>query len=584
MRMKVDPIQPTPEPLKSNSFSEVIVKRDPVKVKFESIKSKEKMDEWRSKVHIERKYIDFPFRVESVEPLPLYIHNPKSFPSLVEKRESLHKGGDRKQTTDSSEWNEHALKLTDKYQMLESKVFDYFGFEDLIPMCGFSLRSDLDSCMRKVQEDRIVCKFVEVVGEMSDGSKSESVENREVGNKTKEKSMSVEYHKGIHNRNVSEQARRGAASEKTPAPKTKEKKELIVKKEEIDTQKNRFHGESEVSSAKHSTPSSSISQDTRNPVESSEAPPTKSSHSEPAAPPSLSSAEKGSLSSSIPHKSVSHSNSSPSASDSTPPSIPVEPSLPKSPTVKPTYPPFLCPPFQFLSMPPTSCFTPFSMLSTKDSNLYNMPSSLLPSSGFQFLSVPPLASVQGPMTPFLSTSSASIHSPASRPAVSPILGEMGKSPEVRRGRSGSLNFSNKSNFSNSLNPSPLVRSSSTPPSKPAHPGRAGRAGKSSRDALGCPERKKGQFFLYFPTRPSSRDNIQRLQTYLRVGCFRRYELPPVITAPPEETLLSAVETQREANVNSLYNTLVKGEEPMAMIVNIPPIYRTFTKKQLPKLK
>ena len=94
-RNNVTPIQSKPKQIKSNPFSEAIVRKEPIVVKFESIKSREKVDHWQYKVYIERKYIDFPFRADSMEPLPIYYYNPKTYPSLAGKKESSLKN-DRK--------------------------------------------------------------------------------------------------------------------------------------------------------------------------------------------------------------------------------------------------------------------------------------------------------------------------------------------------------------------------------------------------------------------------------------------------------------------------------------------------------
>lgn len=586
------PIQPKPKPLDSNSFPEPVVHKEPIVVKFESIKSRDKVDHWQYKVHIERKYIDFPFRADSMEPLPIYYYNPKTYPSLVGKKESSLKN-DRKSTLDSSEMNEHALKLAEKYQTLESRVFDYFGYEDLIPTCGFSLHRDLAACTKVVKEERIIYKFVDVVGEVYDGKESESVRNGEsLENKTKEKSMNEEHSKGGESRNSIDRTR-AKASEKPIAINQKEKKEIIVKKEAMDIKKNRVVGENESSSS--TNPLSST--EDRNPHEFGESSSFKSPHSEPESLQPLPSAESGSGPGSNPHSSLPHSTASPSTPPSTPPQLPAEPTLPKSPTMKPAYNYFLCPPFPLLSMPPTSCFPPFSMLGVNDSNMYNMPPSLMPSSCFQFLSVPPSASMQGQMQgqmqgsmrPFLASSPASsMQSPAMMPSVPPMaasgqpMGEKRKLGEMKRGGSESMNLPNPPNSPNSLN-----NSSIPPKALKASPSNPSQYGSASRDAVGCPERKKGQFFLYFPSRPSNRDSIQCLQTHLGVGSFRRRDLPPVFAPPPIEPVQSAVATQREANVDSLYSTLVSRDESMASmasIINIPPIYRNFTKRPLPKIK
>lgn len=546
------PIQPKPKQIKSNPFSEVITHKEPIVVKFESIKSREKVDHWQYKVHIERKYIDFPFRADSMEPLPVYYYNPKTYPSLVGRKEASWKS-DRKSNLDSSEMNEHALKLAEKYQTLESRVFDYFGYEDLIPMCGFSLHRDLAACTKVVKEERIIYKFLDVVGEVYDGKEEES--------------------------------ERGEASEKAIASKLKEKKEIIVKKETMDIKRSRLVGDSESSS---NIPFS-LKED-QNPYEFGESFSSKSPHLEPGSLQPFHSAESASSAPSNPHQSLSHSTGSPSTPPSTPPQLPVEPTLPKSPSMKPTYNTFLCPPFQFLPMAPTSCFPPFSMLGITDSNLYNMSPSLMPSSCFQFLSVPPSASMQGQMHPFHASSPASsMQSPAMIPSVSPMV-DNGQGMGEMRKRGGS-EPTNPSNYSNSLNSSnssnSLSNSSKSTKASRASPSKSSPHGSASRNPVGNPERKKGQFCLYFPSRPSTRDSIQRLQTHLRVGAFRRRDLPPVFTPPPLEPVQSAVATQREADVDSLYSTLVSRDDSvasMASIVNIPPIYRDFTKKQLPKIK
>ena len=577
-RNNVTPIQSKPKQIKSNPFSEAIVRKEPIVVKFESIKSREKVDHWQYKVYIERKYIDFPFRADSMEPLPIYYYNPKTYPSLAGKKESSLKN-DRKSNLDSSEMNEHALKMGEKYQTLESRVFDYFGYEDLIPMCGFSLHRDLAACTKVVKEERIIYKFIDVVGEVYDGKEAES--------------------------------ERGEAPEKTIASKLKEKKEIIIKKEAMDIKRSRFVGDSESSS---NIPFS-LKED-RNPYEFGESVSTKSRHSEPGSLQPFHSAESVSSALSNPHQSLSHSTESPSTPPSTPPQFSVEPRLPKSPTMKPAYNTLLYPPYPCLSMPPTSCFPPFSMLGVNDSNLYNVPPSLLSTSCFHFFYVPPSASMQGQVHPFLASSPASsMQSPAMIPSVPSMadngqrMGEMRKPGEMKRGGSepmnpsnslNSMNPSNSLNSLNSMNPSNSLNSlNSMNPSNSLNnssksikalresPSTPSPYGAASKNAVGNPERKKGQFCLYFPSRPSLRDSIQRLQTHLRVGMFRRRDLPPVFTPPPIEPVQSAVATQREANVDSLYSTLVSRDDSMASmasIVNIPPIYRDFTKKQLPKIK
>ena len=406
-------IQSKPKQTNSNPFSEATVHKEPIVVKFESIKSREKVDHWQYKVYIERKYIDFPFRADSMEPLPIYYYNPKTYPSLVGKKE-LSLKNDRKPNLDSSEMNEHTLKLAEKYQALESRVFDYFGFEDLIPTCGFSLHRDLAACTKVVKEERIIYKFIDVVGEVYDGKESES--------------------------------ERGEASDRAIASKLKEKKEIIVKKETMDIKRSRFVGDSESSS---NVPIS-LKED-RNPYEFGESVSTKSPHLEPGSLQPFHSAESVSSALSNPHQSLSHSTESPSTPPSTPPQLSVDARLPKSPTMKP-YNAFLFPSFPILSMPSTSCFPPFSVLGVNDSNLYNVPPSMMSSSCFQFLSVPPSASMQGPMHPYLASSPASsMQSPAMIPSAPPMadngqrMGEMRKPSEMKRGGSEPMNHSNHSN-------------------------------------------------------------------------------------------------------------------------------------------
>ena len=331
-KTEVIPVRPKSEHLKPEASSEPSTHKEPSMIKFESIKSKDTVDHWQYKVQIERKYVDFPFQADSMEPLPIYYYNPKTYSSLVGKRESSLKN-DRKSMLDSSELNEHALKLAEKYQNLEAKVFDYFGFEDLIPKCGFSLHRDLTPCTKVVKEERIVCKFVKVVGEVYDGKESESVKGEELKSKTQEESMAREPSKGNKNRIPSERAN-GKPSDKTPLSKTKEKKEFTIKKEEIATPNNRFAEGTESPFAKHSSNPPLPSKEGRTPLESGESPRVTSTPSRQASLPPSRSVESASSPSFPPRQSLSPSAHEASVTPSAPSAaaIPSSPSAPSAPS------------------------------------------------------------------------------------------------------------------------------------------------------------------------------------------------------------------------------------------------------------
>ena len=136
-------------------------------IHFEGIKSPHKVDEWRCRLSVRRKFIDFPFKPKSVSTLPDFVYTPKMDQLVVEKEE--HTTG----IASIEALNPiGVIAKEESYRSLEAKVFDYFGFEDMIPSYSFTLRDDLDSLLKTIDEERVVNKYVQVVGEVEKGNGS----------------------------------------------------------------------------------------------------------------------------------------------------------------------------------------------------------------------------------------------------------------------------------------------------------------------------------------------------------------------------------------------------------------------------
>ena len=136
-------------------------------IHFEGIKSLHKVDEWRCRLSVRRKFIDFPFKPKAVSTLPDFVYTPKMDQLVVEKEE--HTTG----IASIEALNPiGVIAKEESYRSLEAKVFDYFGFEDMIPSYSFTLRDDLDSLLKTIDEERVVNKYVQVVGEVEKGNGS----------------------------------------------------------------------------------------------------------------------------------------------------------------------------------------------------------------------------------------------------------------------------------------------------------------------------------------------------------------------------------------------------------------------------
>ena len=130
-------------------------------VHFEGVKSLHKVDEWRCRIHVRRKFIDFPFKPNVASTLPDFVYVPKMDHFGVERE---------KHTTEKATieaLNQIGIVAKgESYRSLEAKVFDYFGFEDMIPSYAFTLRDDLGFLLKTIDEERIVNKYAQVVGEV----------------------------------------------------------------------------------------------------------------------------------------------------------------------------------------------------------------------------------------------------------------------------------------------------------------------------------------------------------------------------------------------------------------------------------